>query len=407
MLTILLLATMCLPVAAVAGNRVAFVVGIGSYDNLPDYRQLKNSVNDANGVSEKLKHMGFRVTYSPNVTRAQFNTQWEEILNSLTDQDTLVLFFSGHGVQIEGHNYLLPRDIPYIQHGRMERLKRESISLDELLDDLTAGQRSHPKNSVIILDACRENPFVSPGSKGISSGGLARVEPKGMFILYSAAIGGISLDRLTPSDQSKYSVFTRILLPLMERSDIDITSMARRVRTEVSQLTENIGQEQLPAYYDGIIGDFCLPGCRSSSAPLNIASLSNLASPEPAVRQFVRYLNDTYYDSSHWQASTWWGFKYSYDGCRLKKVNSNDPATVLEEVQLDRIDPASIVVEIDIFRLKPVRLTMRSEKTGHAVLLYRPSYVAWDASLKRLYELQETRAKDLLREAVVACRATY
>lgn len=169
-ISILLFLVMSAPaLEAAEGKRVAFVVGIGTYDNLGADKQLKNAVNDADGVSAKLTEIGFQVTKAPNITRSDFNEKWQTILDRLAKDDTFVLYFSGHGVQISGQNYLLPRDIKFIEYGRDEQLKRESISLNELLADLSSGDRPHPQSSVVILDACRDNPLIPSGYKSAST----------------------------------------------------------------------------------------------------------------------------------------------------------------------------------------------------------------------------------------------
>ena len=250
-------------VDAAEGKRVAFVVGIGTYDNLSPDKQLKNAVNDAEGVSAKLAQIGFQITRTPNLTRSVFNAKWQNVLDSLSKDDTFVLYYSGHGVQIDGHNYLLPRDIPYIEYGRDEQLKREAISLNELLADLSTGDRPHPKSSVVILDACRDNPLIPPGYKSTSTArGLAGLpESEGIFVLYAAASNRTALDRLSASDNAEYSVFTRTLLPLMGRTDLSIQELSSELKDQVWKLAKSAGREQRPTYYDGIVGRLCLPGC--------------------------------------------------------------------------------------------------------------------------------------------------
>src|SRR5215831_5438931 len=167
---------MVLPALAEDGKRVAFVVGIGTYEKLGSDKQLKNAVNDAKGVSERLTGIGFQVMKGLDLSRSDFNAKWQDVLNSLSKEDTFVLFFSGHGVQVEGQNYLLAKDIPFIEYGRGNQLTREAISLNELLNDLTTGDRPHPMNSVVILDACRDNPLIPPGYKSVNTPrGLAKV----------------------------------------------------------------------------------------------------------------------------------------------------------------------------------------------------------------------------------------
>jgi formylglycine-generating enzyme len=269
----LMMAAVCLgsmmaePALAAEGKRVAFVVGIGTYDNLSADKQLKNAVNDAEGVSAKLTEIGFQVTKAPNLTRPAFNAKWQNVLNSLTKDDTFVLFFSGHGVQIDGQNYLLPRDIPFIEYGRQAQLTREAISLNEILIELTSGDRTHPKQSVVILDACRDNPLIPPGYKSVStSKGLAKVpESDGIFVLYAAASNRTALDRLSPNDPVKNSVFTRALLPLLGHKDLSIQELSTRLKDEVWTLAKTVNHDQRPTYYDGILGRFCLPGCAAKA----------------------------------------------------------------------------------------------------------------------------------------------
>jgi hypothetical protein len=411
---VILINIIYLPELAGADNRVGFVVGIGSYDKLPAYQQLRNPVNDAKGVSEKLAQLGFKVTYAPNVTRGEFNTLWQDTINTLTDQDTLLLFFSGHGVQIEGQNYLLPRDIPYIEYGRSEQLKREAISLNELLSDLTTGQRPHPKNSVLILDACRDNPLVPHGFKGVAPGGLAKVpEPEGVFILYSAASGGTSLDRLSPRDQSKYSLFTRVLLPLMERKDIEIQSLARRLRNEVSQLAQNAGHEQRPAYYDGIDGEFCLPGCATTPASSGLALHPSRAAAQAAVQKFVHYVNAISYH------------RYEYSGCVLISQSYGDFRKV---ILLSRVSPYSIGLDLNsrddgesFLRLTPKSQDQASDdnveldvadlprEDRYTKNIFFPTIQAQSGISLGEDSTREQRIKaiELLREAVIACQSSH
>lgn len=269
-LAALLLLITCIPVSmveAVEGKRVAFVVGIGTYDHLSRDKQLTNAVKDAEGVQSKLTEIGFQVEPAFDVPRSVFNRTWQTVLDGLKSEDTFVLFFSGHGVQIDGQNYLLPRDIPFIEYGRNEQLKREAISLNELLADLSSGDRPHPKSSVVILDACRDNPLIPPGyTKSASSGkGLAGLpESEGVFVMYAAASNRTALDRLSSTDKGPYSVFTRTLLPLIGRTDLSIQELSNELKDQVYNLAKSAGREQRPTYYDGIIGRFCLPGCEST-----------------------------------------------------------------------------------------------------------------------------------------------
>ena len=125
-----------LPNEGLAQKRVAFVVGTDKYDNLDKTRQLQRAVNDARAVGAAFKALGFEVIAAENLTRGQFNDQLQKFLDKLKAGDTAAIYYAGHGVEIEGLNFLLPRDIPDIKFGRQEQIKRESLSVAELLLDL-------------------------------------------------------------------------------------------------------------------------------------------------------------------------------------------------------------------------------------------------------------------------------
>ena len=132
-------------------NQVAFVVGINTYDKLPEYQQLTRAVNDADAVSKEFRKLGFGVTYKNDLRRPEFNAAWQTFVDNIEEGDTAAVFFSGHGIEIEGENFILPRDIPFIKYGRQKQQKRESISVPDLMLDLRSR---NPKIILMILDAC-------------------------------------------------------------------------------------------------------------------------------------------------------------------------------------------------------------------------------------------------------------
>jgi uncharacterized caspase-like protein len=253
-----------LPVEGVAQKRVAFVAGTDKYDNLGRDKQLQRAVNDARAVAASFKALGFDVTALENVARGQFNNEWQKFLDKLKSGDTAAVYYAGHGVEIEGLNFLLPRDIPDIKFGRQEQIKRESISVAELLLDL---RTRNPEIALIVLDACRDNPLIPDEmrSAGTVNRGLAPLKgepPKGTFILYSAGAGESALDRLPGDDPDKTnSIFTRKLLPLLGTKGMALHDLARQLRADVLQLASTVPHTQRPAYYDGVIGRYCLAGC--------------------------------------------------------------------------------------------------------------------------------------------------
>ena len=115
----------------------------------------------------------------------------------LGPNDLAFVHFSGHGVEIDGDNFLLPRDIPKPQNNQKDTVKYEAIGLRRLISQFNStGARAR----VFVIDACRDNPFEQSGVRSVgSSRGLARVEaPAGNFIMYSAGYRQLALDKLGP-----------------------------------------------------------------------------------------------------------------------------------------------------------------------------------------------------------------
>jgi hypothetical protein len=246
---------------ALAERKIAFVVGIDKYDHLGQQQQLQRAVNDARSVGGALAALGFEVVRAENVARGASNAEWQKFLDKIAPGDMAAVYFSGHGVEIEGLNFLLPRDLPNISYGRQEQLKRESLSANELLLDL---RRRKPQVTLFILDACRDHPLIPPEQRSLNWGaGLARMDaPTGTFIMYSAGAGETALDRLPGDDPDKVnSIYTRKLLPLLKTPGLPLHELARQLRVEVYDLAAAVPHVQQPAYYDGLIGKFCLAGC--------------------------------------------------------------------------------------------------------------------------------------------------
>ena len=266
LILILIAVSLAFATPAAAMRRLAFVVGVNTYTNLPEYRQLKNSVNDAVAIAGALKQLNYIVASGHDLTRSQFYASWQFFLEQIREHDIVAIFLSGHGVEIEGQNFILPRDVPYVEFGRQEQQKSHSISVSELLLDI---RRRSPSVAFIILDACRENPFIpAEYRKGSANpGGLAKMEAvQGEFIMYSAAAQQISLDRLPGDDPIRHSVYVRHLLPLMHQPNLTLHELARRLRDRVVRATEGIlPSPQWPVYYDGLRGNFCLNECTEES----------------------------------------------------------------------------------------------------------------------------------------------
>jgi hypothetical protein len=248
------LALVCALSPAHAGKRVALVIGNDRYANLPAHEQLQKAVNDARAVGGALRQIGFEVILGENLGRQALLARLDEAAQRLTTGDTVFFFFSGHGVAVDGANYILPADVPDVGSGQIASLTGTAIKEDDVATRLL---RAGAQVAVVVLDACRNNPFASSGTKGIGGEkGLAPHEPpSGVFTLYAASRGEAALDRLYDGDRNPNSVFTRVLVPALARADLDLPMLAREVREEVTRLARSVNHDQRPAYYDETSGD--------------------------------------------------------------------------------------------------------------------------------------------------------
>ncbi|MDH3741664.1 MAG: caspase family protein [Hyphomicrobiales bacterium] len=239
-----------------AAKRVALVVGNDAYANVAP---LKKAANDALAMAEALQAIGFEIVLARNTGRREMNRQLLTFTSKLEPGDEALFFYAGHGVEIAGRNYLLPTDIPTARPGQEQFIEAESIPVDHVLQSI---QNRGVRISILVLDACRNNPFQKEGTRSLgSTRGLARmVAPEGTFIMYSAGFGQEALDRLTEEDPNPNSVFTRSLIPLIQQPGVSLTRMARQVRRDVKKLAATVSHVQRPAYYDEVIGDFYFSG---------------------------------------------------------------------------------------------------------------------------------------------------
>lgn len=251
---ILLLLSLILPASAQAAERLAFVVGVKDYVNLGPSAQLRRPAADAQAVAETLEGLGYKVTLlSSGVTQEAFLRRFGSFVDKVQPGDTALVYFAGHGIAMQGTNYLLPSDIPAIEVGQ-EMLAR-SRSLAEA--DLSSALRDKGARVVVmVVDACRDNPFPKNGTRSVGlDRGLARSEPAdGVFSLYAAGAGQQALDRLPGDDPDPNSVFTRIFVRQLKKPGLNLIDLGESVRDEVAKLAETVPHKQVPAYYNEVRG---------------------------------------------------------------------------------------------------------------------------------------------------------
>lgn len=238
--------------APASAARLALVIG---NDNYAEVTRLEKARNDATAIGAVLGNLGFSVSLVTDASRREMNRSIQDFVNLVNPGDTAMVFYAGHGVEIDGENYLLPIDTPDASGGQAEFISAEAISLDDLLERLRARKA---QLNIVILDACRNNPFSAKGTRSLGGNqGLARISaPQGTFVMYSADVGEAALDRLAKDDPNPNSVFTRTLIPLLQKPGLDLVDTARDVRRKVRDLASTIRHEQTPAYYDAVLGDF-------------------------------------------------------------------------------------------------------------------------------------------------------
>jgi hypothetical protein len=229
-----LLLTLCLmfwPSMAGAGDRVAMVVGNSAYQHTS---RLGNPGNDAHDMSAMLHSLGFTVFGGVDLDRQSLIEQLTQFGRSLHNAEVALLFYAGHGIQVNGENYLVPTD------AKIEF--EEEISL--FLVPLSEVQRQMERGSkvrVVILDACRDNPFAALSRNvdrsAISLGkGLGRVTTeKGTFIAFATEPNAVASD-----GAGRNSPFTAAMLDHMGTPDISISELMIRVRKDVVAATNGL-----------------------------------------------------------------------------------------------------------------------------------------------------------------------
>ena len=239
-----------------AAERLALVIGNDGYENVTS---LKKAVNDARAIGDVLTRQGFEVTFVENADRRSMNRAIQRFAAKLEPGDDAVFFYAGHGIEITGRNFILPTDIPAAKPGEEEFIKSEALPVARILNQIRdRGTRA----TIMILDACRDNPFPKAGSRSLGgSRGFASMPPaEGTFIMYSAGVGQSALDRLSDEDPNPNSVFTRSLIPLLQKPGMTLTQAAKQVRRDVKKLASKVSHDQRPAYYDEITGEFFFAG---------------------------------------------------------------------------------------------------------------------------------------------------
>lgn len=222
--------------AAAAEQRVALVIGNSAYPSSP----LRNPVNDATAMAAKLRALGFEVTLRTNATQRDMNRAVVQFGQKLSSGSVGLFYYAGHGLQVRGKNFLLPVDAEIENEASV---RSESVDVDQVLDQFTSTRLS-----MVILDACRNNPF-ERRFRGAASAGLAQIDaPKGTLIAYATAPGKTAADGAGTN-----GVYTENLLRAMDAPGIKVEDVFKQVRINVARATQD---QQIPWEASSLTGEF-------------------------------------------------------------------------------------------------------------------------------------------------------
>src|ERR1700742_3066965 len=245
---------------ASAGSRLALVIGNAKYANAP---KLENPANDSADLAAALRSVGFEVIAQQDASRESMTKAVREFSGRLRGTEVALFFYAGHGMQMNGENYLLPVDAD-IQTPADVRFN--TVNLTDIQQEMEGSGRVN----IIILDACRNNPFaekLAQSGRAAPSRGLGRLDAvgEGSLIVYSTQPNNVALD-----GAERTSPFTAALIKHVTTPGIEVRQMLSRVRGDVLATTE---RRQTPWDSSSLTGDVYLAGASSSQgAPVAAVS---------------------------------------------------------------------------------------------------------------------------------------
>ncbi len=235
------------------GAREALIIGNSAYAEVP----LRNPGNDAEGVDQTLRTLGFR-------TRLMRDAGWRTMIESVREfigrtegAAVRIIYYAGHGAQVRGHNYLVPVDASM---DGVDELIARSLDANEVLERLARGGKGL---NIVILDACRDNPagryrLLADGRRvkirGASKGLVAMRPPAGTLVAFSTSPGSTADD----AGGRANSLYTRHLLKHLATPGLSLEQMFKRVRLGVMA---DSAQRQRPWEESSLTVDYCLAGC--------------------------------------------------------------------------------------------------------------------------------------------------
>ena len=223
--------------AAQAQERIALVIGNGDYKVGP----LRNPVNDARAMAKVLRETGFEVMHGENLSHREMFEAVRDFGRKLAPGVVALFYYAGHGLQVRDRNFLIPIEADVQSE---EEVPYTSVDVNFLLDVMN---RAKSRVNIVILDACRNNPFARSFRSG--SSGLAQMEaPSGTLIAYATAPGRVASD-----GAGDHGLYTEHLLRHLATPGLAVEIVFKRVRESVERATKS---RQIPWESSSLKGDF-------------------------------------------------------------------------------------------------------------------------------------------------------
>lgn len=219
--------TVAQPAPISNGKRIALVIGNANYQDID--KKLKNPVNDATDLAAKLKNLGFTVILSLDNTQQSMEAAILEFGKKAQNYDVALFYYAGHGIRCNGSNFLIPVDANLPEESYVQYKCTNANLVLDLLDKAKCQMK------IVILDACRNNPFARSWNRSISGEGLSMMNaPRGTFIAYSTAPGDVALD-----GTGRNSPYTSALLQTLDIPNLSITDFFQEVLEKVAITTND------------------------------------------------------------------------------------------------------------------------------------------------------------------------
>jgi tetratricopeptide (TPR) repeat protein len=267
------------PLQAATERRLALVIGNGKYTSSP----LRNPVNDATDMADTLRKLGFNVILKINASKREMGKAVEDFEKQLKGQDVGLFYYAGHGVQVNGVNYLIPVSAKINEETDMEY---EAIDAGRVLATM---HNAKSMVNIVILDACRDNPYVRSFRSATRGLAIISKAPMGTIVSYSTSPGDVALD-----GKGRNSPYTSSLLQYMRQPGLSIEQVFKNVRQKLNRETSG---KQVPWELSSLQGDFYFSTAKGSATRPSSEETSQVAmlTPTPESITDSTVQNDKYF----------------------------------------------------------------------------------------------------------------